>query len=154
MDGLNNSTGRLLLQIATCTAGRESNARRTRLSREATRAPPQRAVWAGASDHSIEVEAHAQKFDSSSHAGRLRLDPAQFPLACAEQLEQLIVVLFDGAPMADADHDTLWKFGAQQLVKRKFQPFVERRRGLIQEHRLRLGEQDAGEGDPLLLAGG
>ena len=42
---------------------------------------------------------------------------------------------------------------ANQLVHRHFQTLVERRRGLVEEHRLRLGQQDAGERHPLLFAG-
>src|ERR1700748_3611929 len=89
-------------------------------------------------DHSIEIDAHAQKFDSRSDVGRLPLDPAQFPPAFAEQLKQLVVVLLDRGPMTDADHDTFRQFGAQHLVKREFQPLVECRGGLIEEYRLRL----------------
>src|ERR1700759_1946872 len=105
-------------------------------------------------DHSIEIDAHAQKFDSRSHVGRLPLDPSHFPPAFAEQLQQMIVVLLDRGPMTDADHDTIRQFGAQQLVKREFQPLVECRGRLIEEYRLRLGEQHAGKSDALLLPGG
>ena len=62
------------------------------------------------------------------------------------------MVLFDRGPMTDADHDAFRHFGAQHLVKREFQPLVERGGGLIEEYRLRLGEQHAGKSDPLLLA--
>ena len=56
--------------------------------------------------------------------------------------------------MADADHDGVRQLGAHQLVERELQTLVERRGGLVEEHRLGLGQQDAGERDPLLLARG
>ena len=55
--------------------------------------------------------------------------------------------------MADADHDAVRQFGAQQLIEREFQAFVERGGGLVEEDRLRFGQQDAGKSDALLLTG-
>jgi hypothetical protein len=37
----------------------------------------------------------------------LTLDPAQFPPALAEQLEHMIMVLFDCGAMTDADYDAI-----------------------------------------------
>ena len=68
-------------------------------------------------------------------------------------MELLFVVLPEGGPMTDADHDAIRQFGAQQLIERKFQPHIQRRGGLVKEDRLRFGEQDARKGDTLLLTG-
>src|SRR6516162_8034224 len=76
---------------------------------------------------------------------------AQPPLAAAEQMELLSVMLLNGWPVADAHHDAIRQFGAQELVESEFQALVERRGGLVEEDRLRLGEQDAPERDTLLL---
>ena len=55
--------------------------------------------------------------------------------------------------MADADHDAVGQLAAQRLVQRELLTFVERRRRFVEEDHLRLGQQDACERDPLLLAG-
>ena len=60
--------------------------------------------------------------------------PSSFEVSFVEQL--------DGGSMADADHDAIRQFVAQQLVQRVFQPFVERRRAFVEEDRLGFGEQD------------
>ena len=85
--------------------------------------------------------------------GRLA-DPAEPPLAVAEQLQMLLVVLLDGGAVADADHDAVRQCGAQRSVQRELLPLVERGRRLVQEHRLRFGQQHPRERDPLLLTRG
>src|SRR6202008_1952808 len=76
------------------------------------------------------------------------------PLAAAQQLEFMLVMLLDGVAMADADHDAVRQFGAQHLVEREFQSLVESRGGFVEEYRLGFGQQDAGKSDTLLLTRG
>ncbi len=91
-------------------------------------------------------------------AGRLDLRGLLFhrdqpPPSAAEQFELLFVVLLDGGPMADTDHDAFRQFAPQQLIQGEFQPLVERRCRLVEEYGSGSGEQDAGKRDALLLAG-
>ena len=72
--------------------------------------------------------------------------------ARAKQFELPVVVLLDGLPVADADHDRVGQFVPKQPVEHQFQAFVQRGGRLVEEHHLRLVEQDAGEGDALLFA--
>ena len=91
------------------------------------------------------------------HTGGFRLaaaDPPEPPFAVAEQFELVGVMLLDGGAVAHADQDGVRQLGAHQLVEQELQAFIERGRGLVEEHHLGLGEQDAGERDALLLAGG
>ena len=55
--------------------------------------------------------------------------------------------------MADADDDGVRQLGAQQFVQRELQAVIQCGGGLVEEHRLRSGQQDSGEGDALLLTG-
>ena len=79
---------------------------------------------------------------------------AEPPIAFAEQFEFVRVVLLDGVAVADADQDRVRQLCPHQVVEHELQAFVECRRGLVEEGRLRFGQQDAGECDPLLFAGG
>jgi len=55
--------------------------------------------------------------------------------------------------VADADQDGFRKLGAHQLIEQELKALVERRGGLVEEHHLGSGQQDAGERDPLLFPG-
>ena len=65
-----------------------------------------------------------------------------------------LVEVAQRAAVADADHDGLRQLGAEQLVEHVLEALVHRRGGLVQEHHLRAADQDPGEAEPLLLAGG
>lgn len=83
----------------------------------------------------------------------LAAHPAESPFAVAEQFEFVGVVLLDGFAVADTDQDGVGQLGPNQVVHQVFQTLVERRRGLVEEHRLGGGQQYARERDSLLLAG-
>ena len=81
-------------------------------------------------------------------------DGTQAPSAFAHQQQLLLVMLINCLAMAHADHDRVRALAAYQLIQRILQSLVKRRSRLVEEYRLRLGKQNAGEPDPLLLARG
>ena len=89
---------------------------------------------------------------AGTHAAR-GLDRRETPGAAAEQLEALVVVLFERGAMADADHDAVRQLGAQRLIQGELLTLVERGGRLVEEDHPRLGQQNPGERDSLLLAG-
>lgn len=95
---------------------------------------------------------HAAGHRSSRRPQGRRHHVTQQPFAVADEVQLQIVVLLDGAAVADAHHDRVRQLAAHQLVQRHLQPLVQRGRRLVEEDGLGLGQQDAREGDALLLA--
>src|SRR4051812_7949726 len=98
----------------------------------------------------------ARYLDSLQRAFREALTPGrkrvEAPLAVADQFEVTAVELLNGAAMTHADQNRLGEFGPDQFVEHQLQAFVHRGGGLVEEDRPRLAQQNACEGDPLLLA--
>src|SRR6476469_3582236 len=77
---------------------------------------------------------------------------SESPFTLAEQLEFVGMVLVDRSAVADADQNGVRQLRPHQVVADELKAFVERGRGLVAANDLGLGQQEAGERDPLLFA--
>ena len=57
-----------------------------------------------------------------------------------------------GVAVADAHDNALGQACFDELIKRRFGGLVKRRGGFVEQHHLRLGEQNAHKGDALQFA--